>query len=88
MRPSVVNLLLPEIENQQINPAIYPKSAKFGRSGTVWPADEIEPFNSPLFGPIIDGWQLRVCVIAGEFSFNGGDMQIIELGWVVVARMT
>jgi hypothetical protein len=32
---------------------------------------------SLLLGPIVVGRQLRVCIIAGEFSFNGGDMRLI-----------
>jgi hypothetical protein len=44
----------------------------------------MKPLNSPLLGPKIDGWQLRVCIIVGEFSYNGGGMRIIELWRAVV----
>ena len=61
--------------------------ANFERSGAVWPLYEIEPLNSPLLGPIVEGRQLRVCIKVGEFSFNGGDMRVIELGRVVIAGL-
>ena len=48
------------------------------------PPVKMKPLNNPLLGPIIDGWQLRVCIIVGKFRFNGGGMSIIELGRVEV----
>jgi hypothetical protein len=36
-------------------------------------------------GPIVDGRQLPIGVIVGQFSFNDWDMRIIALGWVVIS---
>jgi hypothetical protein len=81
---AAVHSLLPNPENQQLVLSLRPKTANFERSATVWSPGEIEPFNSALLGPIIDRRQLRVCIIVGNFCFNGRGICIIDVRRVVV----